>query len=265
MRFSIEALMTYRFEQSGEVLLLLEAAHTPDQRVFNETLRVSPPTDLARRDDETTGERGVLFTAAPGDVEIAYRAEVERLDRDDAIVGVPAAPLHELPLEALRYMRPSHFCPSDRFVDFACQQFGHLEGGDKVAAILDWIAGHLTYEAGASNEWTTAQDTFHSGTGVCRDFAHLAITLCRAADIPARAVSAYAWRLQPPDLHMVAEVYLEGTWRLVDASGLAPIDGLVRVATGLDAADIAFMTIFGRAEVVSQSFAIEQARATAAA
>ncbi|MDO8323921.1 MAG: transglutaminase family protein, partial [Phenylobacterium sp.] len=99
-------------------------------------------------------------------------------------------------------------------------------------------------------------DTFVDRAGVCRDFAHLAISLCRAADIPARAVSAYAWKLEPPDLHAVAEVYLGGRWRLIDATGLAPIDGLVRVATGLDAADIAFMTIFGRANLISQSFTV---------
>jgi transglutaminase-like putative cysteine protease len=93
--------------------------------------------------------------------------------------------------------------------------------------------------------------------GVCRDFTHLVIGLCRAANIPARAVSAYAWRLEPPDLHAIAEVYLGGRWRLIDATGLAPIDGLVRVATGRDAADIAFMTIFGRASLIEQSFSIQ--------
>lgn len=93
--------------------------------------------------------------------------------------------------------------------------------------------------------------------GVCRDFTHLVIGLCRAANIPARAVSAYAWRLEPPDLHAIAEVYLGGRWRLIDATGLAPIDGLVRVATVRDAADIAFMTIFGRASLIEQSFSIQ--------
>jgi transglutaminase-like putative cysteine protease len=96
----------------------------------------------------------------------------------------------------------------------------------------------------------------HGPGGGCRDFSHLLIARCRAADIPARAVSAYAWRLDPPDLHAVAEVYVGDRWRLVDATGLAPIRGLVRVATGRDAADIAFMTVFGAASLVEQRFSI---------
>ena len=80
----------------------------------------------------------------------------------------------------------------------------------------------------------------------------------RAADIQTRAVSAYAWKLKTPDLHAVFEVYLGGRWRLVDPTRKAPVEGLVRVATGLDAADVAFMAIFGRAELVSQAFAIRK-------
>lgn len=101
-------------------------------------------------------------------------------------------------------------------------------------------------------------ETFIDHAGVCRDFSHLLIALCRAADIPARAVSAYAWSLEPPDLHAIAEVYLGGRWRMVDATGKAPINGLVRGATGRDAADIAFMTIFGEAQLVEQSFRINR-------
>jgi transglutaminase-like putative cysteine protease len=107
-------------------------------------------------------------------------------------------------------------------------------------------------------------DTFIDAAGVCRDYAHLAITLCRAAEIPARAVSAYAWRLDPPDLHAVVEVFLEGRWRLADPTGLAPLEGLVRIARGRDAADIAFMHIFGNAELLEQSFAVTRLEALAA-
>ena len=202
--------------------------------------------------------RGV-FTAE-GRVQLRYEAEVEVLARDAGLKGAPVVPIRDLPGEALRYLRSSRYCPSDRFERFVEREFGTLSGGDKVAEILSWIGGHLDYRAGVSDSASTALDTFVDRAGVCRDFTHLAITLCRAADIPARAVSAYAWKLEPPDLHAVAEVYLGGRWRLIDATGLAPINGLVRVATGLDAADIAFMTIFGKADLVSQSFAIEKTK-----
>lgn len=170
--------------------------------------------------------------------------------------GAATMAIRDLPGEALPYLRASRYCPSDRFESFVEREFAALSGGDKVEAILAWIADHVDYRPGISDSTTTARDTFVDRAGVCRDFAHLAITLCRAADIPARAVSAYAWALEPADLHAVAEVYLGGRWQLIDPTGKAPIDGLVRVATGRDAADIAFMTIFGKATLLEQSFAI---------
>lgn len=261
MRFSISANLVYWFGWPCEVLLLLEAQRSADQAIHNERLVLTPATAVARLDDSVTGERRAVITAE-GQLEISYTAEVEVLRRDGRLKGAAATPIRDLPGEALRYLRASRYCPSDRFEEFVGREFAGLTGGDKVAAIVAWIGSHLEYQAGVSDASTTALDTFVARAGVCRDFAHLAITLCRAADIPARAVSAYAWKLEPPDLHAVAEVYLGGRWRLIDATGLAPINGLVRVATGLDAADIAFMTIFGRAELVSQSFAVERVSAS---
>ncbi|TAJ71403.1 MAG: transglutaminase family protein [Phenylobacterium sp.] len=259
MRFHIQAGLTYDFAERCEVLLLLEAARGPDQAVHRERLTLTPAADLARLDDSLTGERRAVFTAQ-GRVALRYEADVEVLARDATLEGVAAVAIRDLPGEALRYLRASRYCPSDRFESFVEREFGSLSGGDKVAAIIAWIGQHLDYRAGVSDAASTALDTFVDRAGVCRDFTHLAITLCRAADIPARAVSAYAWKLEPPDLHAVAEVYLGGRWRLVDPTGLAPVEGLVRVATGLDAADIAFMSIFGRAELVTQSFAIQKAQ-----
>ena len=258
MQFFIQANLAYRFVEASEVLLLLEAARSPDQAIHQESLLISPQVEIARLDDSVTGERRAVFTAQ-GDVEISYQATVDVLPRDSDLKGVSAAAVRDLPGDALRYLRASRYCPSDRFESFVEREFGKFEGGDKVAAILDWISAHTDYAAGISDSATTALDTFVDRGGVCRDFAHLAITLCRAANIPARAVSAYAYKLQPPDMHAVAEVYLGGRWRLIDATRLAPIDGLVRVATGLDAADIAFMTIFGRAELIAQTFSIVEA------
>lgn len=258
MPFHIRADLTYDFAESCEVLLLLEAARAHDQAVRRERLTVTPTADLSRLDDSVTGERRAVFTAE-GRVQIAYEAEVDVLARDATLAGASAVAIRDLPGEALRYLRASRYCPSDRFESFVQREFGDLQGGDKAAAIVEWIQGHLDYRAGVSDATTTAQDTFVDRAGVCRDFTHLAIALFRAADFPARAVSAYAWKLKPPDLHAVAEVYLGGRWRLVDPTGKAPVEGLVRVATGLDAADIAFMTVFGRAELVSQAFAIRRA------
>jgi transglutaminase-like putative cysteine protease len=257
MRFDVEASLTYDFATPCEVLLLIEAAHGPDQSVGLEALTFWPDVDAVRVDDPVTFERRTVFTAS-GRVNALYRAQVEIMRRDHDVTGAAAMAIRDLPSEVLPFLRASRYSPSDRLESFVHREFGDLQGGRKVRAMLDWIAEHIDYLAGVSNANTTAIDTLIDRAGVCRDFTHLIIALCRAADIPARAVSAYAWKLEPPDLHAIAEVYLGGRWRLIDATGKAPIDGLVRVATGRDAADIAFMTIFGRATLVEQSFSIRE-------
>lgn len=243
MRYSIDARLNYRVAGACEVLLMLEAATTPDQRVVTEHLHINVGP-VARSDDPVTGTRQVIVTAN-GELDIAYTAEVEVAARETDLGRAAAGRIRDLPADVLTYLRPSRYCHSDRFERFARRRFGELDGGRKVEAIADFVRGHLEYEPGASDRFTTASHTFTDGAGVCRDFAHLAITLCRAADIPARAVGAYAWRLDPPDLHAVVEVFLDGRWWLVDPTGKAPVDGLIRIATGRDAADIAFMTIGG--------------------
>ena len=255
MRFEVEASLTYDFPAPSEVLLLVEAAHGPDQVVRSEALTFWPDVDAVRVDDPVTFERRTVFTAS-GRVNALYRAQVEVMPRAHDLSTEPAMAIRDLPSSVLPFLRASRYSPSDRLERFAQHEFGDLEGGRRVMAILAWIAQHVNYQAGVSDAGTTAIDTLVDRAGVCRDFTHLVIGLCRAADIPARAVSAYAWRLEPPDLHAIAEVYLGGRWWLVDATGLAPIEGLVRVATGRDAADIAFMTIFGQATLIEQSFSI---------
>lgn len=255
MRFDVEASLTYDFATPCEVLLLVEAAHGPDQVVRSEALTFWPNVDAVRVDDPVTFERRTVFTAS-GRINALYRARVDIAPRPQDLSAAPAMAIRDLPSDVLPFVRASRYSPSDRLERFARHAFGDLSGGRRVMAILAWIAENVTYRAGVSDAGTTAVDTLVDRAGVCRDFTHLVIGLCRAADIPARAVSAYAWKLEPPDLHAIAEVYLGGQWWLVDATGLAPVDGLVRVATGRDAADIAFMTIFGEASLVEQSFSI---------
>ena len=258
MRLEVEASLTYDFATPCEVLLLVEAAHGPDQAVGLEALTFWPNVDAVRVDDPVTFERRTVFTAT-GTVNALYRAQVEIMPRDHDLTDAQAMAIRDLPSEVLPFLRASRYSPSDRLEPFVEREFGELKGGAKVQAMLDWIGEHIDYVAGVSHSATTAIDTLVDRAGVCRDFTHLIIGMCRAADIPARAVSAYAWKLEPPDLHAIAEVYLGGRWRLIDATGKAPIDGLVRVATGRDAADIAFMTIFGRANLIEQSFSIREA------
>ncbi len=140
--------------------------------------------------------------------------------------------------------------PVDRLHPFAEAELGTTTGGPRILAIRDWIARHLTYEPGSSDARTTALDSFVERRGICRDFAHLLITLARASGIPARYVSAYAPGVKPQDFHAVAEVFLAdpsgqgGTWQLVDATGMADPGEIVKIGVGRDAADVSFLTCF---------------------
>jgi transglutaminase-like putative cysteine protease len=257
MRVRIETRLDYDFPRRVECLLQIEAAMASDQTVVEERLTFDPPLTFVRRDDPVSGERRVAFEHQ-GRLAIAYAATVEIADREMDLAGAVQHRVAELPIETLPYLRGSRYCPSDTFETIADQKFGNLRGGERVAAIVAWIIGHLEYRP--CSDWrTTALETYVQRAGVCRDFAHLAVTLCRASDIPARVASVYALTLEPPDFHAVVEVFVGGRWRLLDPTGLAPIDGLVRIAYGRDAADVAFLTIFGQANMVSQSVTVTKA------
>src|SRR4029077_16027786 len=166
----------------------------------------------------------------------------------DSPPQIPEAKHPELPEEVLPYLNPSRYCESDRLSAFAMAEFGRLDRGYlRVDAIRDWTHEHLRYQSGSTNTSTTACDVLIQRTGVCRDYAHLAIALCRALCIPARYVSGYAVALEPPDFHGFFEAYLGDRWYLFDATRLAPVEGLVRIGMGRDAADVPFATIIGAA------------------
>jgi transglutaminase-like putative cysteine protease len=139
-------------------------------------------------------------------------------------------------------LRPSRYCPSDRLGGFAASRFGGHDTVGTVRAITGWVYEHLLYQGGSSGPTTDAVDTLLAGAGVCRDFAHLTATLCRARDIPARVAAVYAPGLSPMDFHLVVETAIDGRWRVWDATRLAPRQSLMRIATGRDAADTAFAT-----------------------
>ena len=256
MRVHVEARLDYDFPERVESLLQIEAAVADDQTVIEETLTFDPPLVFVRRDDPASGERRVAFEHQ-GRLSIVYAATVEIADREMDLAGATQHAIAQLPIETLPYLRGSRYCPSDTFETIADQKFGTLRGGERVAAIAAWIIGHLEYRP-CSDARTTALETYVQRAGICRDFAHLAVTLCRASDIPARVASVYALGLHPPDFHAVAEVFVGGRWRLLDPTGLAPIDGLVRIAYGRDAADVAFLTIFGKADMVAQSVTVNR-------
>lgn len=240
MLFQIDVTMGYQIALNEAVLLTLEAAQTDGQTILSSAMNIDNAT-LIRLDGECrVGQR--VWTNVNGDsLTLRYSATVDVTRPDVALETLQTAPLQALPPEALTALRPSRFCPSDLFTDFVGQRFGHLDGGAKVAAILDWVKAETTYSSGSSGSTTTAIDTFISRQGVCRDFAHLMCSLVRAANIPARYVSAYGVNVQPSDFHAVVQVWLGGAWHLLDATGMCTASGLVIIGVGRDAADVAFM------------------------
>jgi transglutaminase-like putative cysteine protease len=141
-----------------------------------------------------------------------------------------------------QYLRPSRYAEADKFFGFAATEFGnYVDSTTLLEKVSRWVGSRLNYVPGSSDPIDGAVDTLLAGAGVCRDFVHLAVALLRAVNVPARAVSVYAPGLYPMDFHAVAEAFVEGQWRVVDGTLLAPRQSLVRIATGRDAADIAFL------------------------
>ena len=187
---------------------------------------------------------------------IHYEAEVT-IDRSGLdLATLSDDPLPSLPADVVEYLLPSRYCPVDTMHASVVDMFGGLTGGPAVLAVRDWIGGHLSYVPGASHAGTTALDTFHAREGVCRDYAHLLVTLVRGLGIPARLVSAYAPNVTPPDFHALAQVWLSGAWHLVDATGMADPSHTAIIGVGRDAADISFLTIFGTATLNEQAVSV---------
>ena len=255
MRLGIDVELDYLFPSPTDVLLAVEVAQLPDQKLIEDRLTVDGSGPLR----PVAGGDGVgrrTWLQAEGPFHAAYRASVELARAAVDLATLAATPRPELPPEAVSYLWPSRYCEADRFEAFVGREFAGLEGGARIAAMAEWIHGRLDYCPGSSDSATTAADTFVARRGVCRDYAHLLAAFARASGIPARLVSAYGWKVDPPDFHALVEVWLGGDWRLVDPSRLAPLEGVVRICVGRDATDIAFMSSFGFAEMRSQRVSV---------
>lgn len=262
MTISIDAHFDFTLFQPTDVALLFEAAAVPEQAILQSDTRLSPSDYFARvpaHDD--IGER--IMLSANGLFSVDYSAEV-KIDRlMTALEPLAQLQPHELPGEVFGYLTDSRYCPAERFHSFVDSEFAGIEGGARVLAIRDWIAQHFAYEPGSSTPETTAMDSFIERRGICRDYAHVLVTLVRASTIPARFVSCFAPGVNPPDFHAVAEVFLAdptiqggGAWHLVDATGMGAPEDIVKIGVGRDAADVSFMTTFGPSQFGSMSVTV---------
>jgi transglutaminase-like putative cysteine protease len=199
------------------------------------------------------GNRCERFELPTGGAQVAYEAQLILTHPADVVApDALEMPVASLPHEVLSFVMPSRFCLPDELGHEAWQRFGDLSPGwARVQAIVDYVHGHLQWVAGASNPWTTSADACRAGQGACRDFAHLAITFCRALNIPARYVFGYIPDIgvppppEPMDFAAWFEAYLDGRWHTFDARNNTPRVGRVIVGRGRDAVDVALITSFG--------------------
>jgi transglutaminase-like putative cysteine protease len=259
-RLNICCELKYAMMGPASFIFNIEAAHHPDQHIIREALTVTPseaviPSEAANNGLDTSGHnRLVRFNTNSGEFSVRYDALVEVNYRRPS-GREREIPVGDLPIEAIPYLWPSRYCESDVIATMAIRTFETVAPGyQRVEAICRWVRENIVYLIGSTNSTTTASDVLIGRAGVCRDFAHLAISFCRALNIPARMVTGYTWYPDPPpDFHAIFEVYLEHRWILFDATQLAPLSDVVRIATGKDASETAFATLFGPVKMTYSS------------
>ena len=252
IRLHYQVALSYEVDgpDGADFIFNIHAARTPCQVVEQETLTLSQDVPCEVATDAATASRFARVHAEAGRLDVQYRAVVAITHHRADPGTLHEVPVRCLPLEVLPYVYPSRYCQSDRLLRFAFNAFGHLPPGyARVKAIQDWVQRHVTFTSNTSTGTTSALDTLIEQVGVCRDFTHLMIALCRAVNIPARVATGTDHgadpALGPPDFHAYVEAYLGDRWYLFDASGTGIPMGFLRLGTGRDAADVAFATMFG--------------------
>ncbi len=225
-----------RLRAHGPARLALAVAVSPlyqrDEEVME--LTVGGESVEVREIVEADRTRFHVADVGEGVVEVSYHAVVGE-GQEDSVDEI----------DPWRFQRPSRYCESDTLAPIARAEFAGSTAAELLAHVSSWVGTRLAYVSGSSLPTDGAVRTLLNRQGVCRDYAHLVVALLRALEVPARVTSVYAPGLHPMDFHAVAEALVDGRWRVVDATTLAPRSTLVRIATGRDAADTAFLTSVG--------------------
>jgi transglutaminase-like putative cysteine protease len=236
MRRSVAAGITVSVADRARLAFMVAVADgANDERL--EFVANGAPVEAVELTD-AAGSRIHVVDAESGTLSVSYAAIVD--GRRPSVAPVST-------LEQLEYLRPSRYCETDRLGPTAAAEFAGLDGAALLDAVSSWVGTRLAYVPGSSQPTDGAVQTLLARRGVCRDYAHLVVALLRALDVPARLAAVYAPGLDPMDFHAVAEAYVDGAWHVVDATTLAPRSTLVRIATGRDAADTAFLSSYGGA------------------
>lgn len=247
MKFDVVAEMEYTARSAGTIILNIHALRTPHQTVISETFTTDPYIKVEELTSVHGENRLMRFEIEEaGFIKVNYRATIDNLCEVKDFTNITEIPVAQMDHTIFPYLYPSRYCQSDKLYRLAHNLFGHIYNPfEKVATLTNWINKNVLYLSGSTNSQTSAFDTVTEQAGVCRDFAHLGIALCRALTIPARYFTGYAYQLKPADFHACFEAYIGNEWVLFDATRLAPLNGLLKIASGRDAADTAIANIFG--------------------
>jgi transglutaminase-like putative cysteine protease len=250
IRFDLSITLDYTILAPTDFVFIIQPTHTPYQRVTWERLETQPHLTTEEEVHGAPANRHLRVHAQPGPLRLRYDAIVDLVHHFALPADIRELPIAELPASVLQYIYPSRYCQSDRLLDIARNEFGTMTPGyERVEAIRQWVQSRTRFQVGSSHPGTSALETYQCSTGVCRDFAHLMISMCRALNIPARLATGIDYgadpSMGPTDFHCYVEAYLGDRWYLFDPSGISPRMGLLRIGTGRDASDVAFATIFG--------------------
>ncbi|GAA2563713.1 transglutaminase-like putative cysteine protease [Neomicrococcus aestuarii] len=251
MKRTVSAHLIATAQPDTKLVYAIAPVKDPGYDSFEEELIATidgKPLEVTEVADFHGGRFHVVETEEGGVIQIDYAA---------TIVGQANVPVVE-EADLIRYIRPSRYCESDTLFSTSIANFGQMTGKELFNAARNWVNQELAYVSGSSRATDSAVNTLLARRGVCRDYSHLLISMLRARNVPARMVAVYAPQLDPMDFHAVVEAYIDGEWRVADATGLAPRQGFVRIATGEDATDTAFLStvrgsiIFNRMRVTAE-------------
>jgi transglutaminase-like putative cysteine protease len=250
IRFDLSISLDYTVQSPSDFVFVMQPTNTPYQRVIWERLTTEPHLNVQEEVEGSPANRHLRMRSESGPLRVRYDAIVDLVHHFALPADIREVPIADLPAAVLQYIYPSRYCQSDRLLNVARAEFGNMAPGyERVEAIRQWVQTRTRFQIGSSHPGTSALDTYECGMGVCRDFAHLMITVCRALNIPARLATGIDYgadpSLGPTDFHCYVEAYLGDRWYIFDPSGISPRMGLIRIGTGRDASDVAFATIFG--------------------
>ncbi|MDB5928353.1 MAG: transglutaminase domain protein [Polaromonas sp.] len=227
------------------MIAMLRPRSGQNQWIISERYEVQPPVPVTEYVD-SYGNLCQRLVLAPGPTQIEVEVLMEVARELTVTPDAPHTPITELPSEVLQYLLQSRYCPSDKMLYQALDIIGDAPPGyAQVEKIRAWVHDNIEYRYGVSEATTDALETLAHGAGVCRDFTHVCIGLCRSLQIPARMVAGYLHGLDPMDLHAWFEAFVGGRWHTFDATQDAPRGGRIVLAYGHDAADVAFISDYG--------------------